>query len=225
MQRHRSSTIGRRGIRFGTLIAVVGLCACTHPGGHLPGTSAGPEEKGWFAGLFAPASAHLADCSALAHRMSEGEAAFVAEAVSDEGKFRLEYRPAACVACQEHGEALLSDPGLRERSRELGASETYILRAAFKEGDAPGAFAGDLAARIKEVVAGDTVPCAFAHVEATPSLLPHVNILLGFDRPQDLQERTVLLYGPGGPLRFVFRKDLFTRYATAVGDTLSLPGR
>lgn len=205
------------------LIAITGLNACQ--AGASADASHDQAEQGLLAALSDRVKGPLQDCAGLRAWWIEEGAGFSVERTNGQGGFQLQYRPAACAACMERQDAIaLSDAGLRSRYRELAAAETYVLQAALKDQEAFLASSGDLAGRIREVVGNDTVACAFAHIEATPSLMPHLNILIGFDRPQDTRERTVLVDAPGGGLRFTFGRELFTRYATAVGDTLSIHG-
>ncbi len=165
------------------------------------------------------------DCKDVARWMSDAGKGFIVERRTSAGLFQLQYRPALCAACMEQGDASLSDRALRERTAHLRSSELYFLRFTPAAGTDPGEAWEHLRSGCCEVLGVDTVPCAFVHVESLPAMSPYREIMLGFDRPQDERDRTVILRSPGlepeGGLMFHFDGRLFEQFASLLPDTTS----
>ena len=135
----------------------------------------------------------------------------------------LQYRPAERIACKEFTNGW-GRPEFHDRAEVLRATEHYVLRLLPKK-KRPGGFDDPLLPddgwpETLEVIGEDTVPSAFSHVEAMPSSLPYRSVLLGFDRPQDGADRSVVLRDEeglwGGDVVFRWRPGAFLRYENAV---------
>jgi len=187
----------------GATAVVVGLLAMRQMG-PVPSTqlrTAVPEvvnEPSIWNRLFNTTPAPLADCAALRNWLTEHPGAFVSVQERSEFKAELHYRPASCTACLELGDVQLTEKSFVERNSELAHSDQYVLRLYPKDGD------GDLPKMdetwmpsVMEIVGTDTIPCAFLHVETLPPGVPYRSVLLGFDRPQDEQDRRLVIRDTG----------------------------
>lgn len=136
----------------------------------------------------------LADCAAVREWLEEHPKAFLSTAARPALKAELRYRPASCAACLEMPDAQLTDADYMQRRLELAGSDLYLLR--IMPGEQPEEVPQpgfDWQTRIAEVVGGDTIPCAFIHVETLPPGMRYQSILLGFDALQDMQDRQLII--------------------------------
>lgn len=186
--------------------AVAALLAWRAPqaGPSTGADTARPEvvnERGLVSRLLNLQPKPLADCAAVREWLEEHPKAFLSTVQRSTFKAELRYRPASCAACLEMPDALLADADYQQRRLELAGSDLYLLRimpgAHPEETPRPGF---NWQARIEEVVGGDTIPCAFVHVETLPPGIRYQNILLGFEAPQDTRDRQLIIRDPDGAL-------------------------
>jgi hypothetical protein len=132
---------------------------------------------------------------------------------------RLQYMAPEAKACLATGpDARICDSTTILLIRSAAQSEEYVLRIprsleTFAQANiAP----GDLERAIQEIVEGDTIGCAFAHVEASVDQAPDLTVVLGFDRVPDDKDRVVVIRNIQGcfgeDLRFEFEKGMFKAY-------------
>lgn len=189
-----------------------------------------PDADG--AGLFSwlrPTPKPLTNCAGLAKWLASNGDRFTAKVKRRGFELEATYRAAACTACMEDREAAFADTAFQIRVAQLRQTELYILKLTPGQvGDSLMLDLGaDLAGSLVEVVGTDTFPCSFIHVEALPSLLPYRTALIAFDRPQDDQDRQLVLLDPsstyGGNLTFSFPQGHLRAYLAIAPDTLTTP--
>lgn len=170
--------------------------------------------------------APLTDCEEVRNWLAEHPGAFMNVQERAGFKAELHYRPAACTACLEVGDAQLTDGSFLERSRELAFSDQYVLRLYSKKGDGERPEVNDSwTSRIVEIVGTDTVPCAFLHVETMPPGVPYRSVLLGFDRPQDEHDRRLVIRDAEGQLGGDLHFDLPTGGPRALAEAIQPTAR
>lgn len=201
---------------------------CTAPGPSGPAgalRSEGAVEQ--------PAVAAPLDCAALIQAMNGRFKGLTSRKEGQGYRFELTYLPKEVMACRiatkKDGSVL---EALRDTTVMINDRDQYLLRiipmaGPSLDGDTMTARLNEwlstgLERRIHAFIDGDSVGCAFAHVEAAPSSSPVTTVWIGFDHLQDKAERQVVLRGIGTAdmqdLRFEYGAGSFDAYAQWIGN-------
>jgi len=150
--------------------------------------------------------------------------------------FILQYRPAVLEMCTRSRETvLLKVIGNRKEVEGRAATDSWVMklpRAVSEKGPNMSdeflhylSMSSGAIKDIVEIVGQDTIPCAFLHVETTPSVGPYHHVLIGFDTPQDSQQRKLIWHDRvgllGGEVQFEFPNGVFAKYQTIVTRSMS----
>jgi hypothetical protein len=207
------------------LALVITGCGSAQLSGHE--VESGSASQGLF-GFFHSRPDPVKDCKALGQWLATHGKDLTAEVERPGFIAKLEYRPAACLACMEDHDALFADSTFIRRVSPLRTTELYVLKIFVGKAGSDSLYlelSESLLPDLVEVVGTDTVPCAFMHVEAMPSMMHYRSALIGFDRPQDGKDRSVVLRDSkrqfGGDLVFGLPKGGVSHYFTALADTLT----
>lgn len=106
---------------------------------------------------------------------------FSTKVIADGWRFEFDNRTPFCTACLEDRGAQLSDTAFQARLAALEHSTLLVLRATPMNGQLPLDEAA-VQKGVMRIVAGDTIPCAFAHQEVNPNVVPFQTFILGFDQ-------------------------------------------
>lgn len=169
------------------------------------------------------------DCATLVRLVREELGGLRAVAPGEGPCPSIQYRPAEVEQCMELASIGRDTVPIASIDRPVDASEQYVLsipRAmvlARPDEDAFGAYlAQGLVHDLVELVDGDTVPCAFIHLESGAAMAPERKVLVGFDRPQDGRERRLLLLDRQGffgrDLLFTFKPGVFSAYHKSISS-------
>lgn len=158
------------------------------------------------------------DCAELKEWLMEHSDVLSVQAVAQGATWEARFVPGVCSFCQQHEWAadLNSNTQSRTPSPSVG---NYVLRirAVSGRGDDTTLSAlwedSDLAGRIQMTCGGDTIPCAFAHVEAAGAMVPGRDLLLGFEEDPSERDHVLIFHLPneGGIVRFPFHQDALMR--------------
>jgi hypothetical protein len=183
------------------------------------------------AGVTSPASrqvelpgAYPTTCAELGHFVAKELGGLSTQALGPEGVgISLQYRPALLRSCMVDKEAALHDV---IKAMETGATDSWVVKVPRTipgtDSTTSSAFmeylfrSSGAKQDIVMVIGTDTVPCSFLHLEGTPSVSRHHQLLIGFDVPEDHRQRKMIWKGPeelmGAPIHFEFREGIFSRY-------------
>lgn len=139
-------------------------------------------------------------CGDLLRFLAEDWNGLRSEVVDAHGqRIEAEYRPRVLHACMEaQPELLLAD--LVEGPEGLDMWLLRMPRSGMMDGADPGPdlspyLASSAQHDLFEIIGNDTIPCAFWHLESTPSVGPHHQLLVGFDVALDERDRFLLWKG------------------------------
>jgi len=125
-------------------------------------------------------------------------------------RWEVQYRPALLSACRNYPEGKFSDTDLRREVEESVLSTTYALHLTNdKQNDRDDEvfWNEELGKDIVEVLGGDTLPCAFIHLEPGPGFLKYRTAMIGFDHGQLPVKRQIIINDPldrfGGAISFL----------------------
>lgn len=213
----------------------VGLCSAAMACGRSSRTALAEQEAVLRSVQVDP----VLDCATLIERVRAEWGGFMVEAPGEGARPQMFYRPAELRACLEADTALTMEE-FQEQAKVYRSSEEYVLnipRGMTLSGTTTddAAFLAyldqGLRADTYELVEGDTVRCAFAHLEASGAMASGRTVVLGFDRSQDGSGRALVLKDGHGffgeDLRFAFSQDAFAAYHRLVHTSSSTtsPGR
>lgn len=178
-----------------------------------------PKNERHIAGKASPPD-RFETCKELLSWREKNEGEFHVRKASGDWRMDVEYRSPYCIACTELPEAALTDTGFVKRLGELDSSHQLVLRAMTATDS--NFFAAEVLRTASSIhTLRDTIPCAFAHREIVPDMVPYRTYLLGFEGPERADEVITLRIEPGPtntPWSFTFNEVLSEYLSTSAAS-------